>query len=428
MQTKKLIKRFDLIEAERDRITLGASVRLNPLIDRVQLEGSEPPLVGTVTSAFEPGLVYPTTADLFVKTWVANPRNVKQWLSFEALIQHSFDDDGAQLTGVGYRLGDGTDQYWWDGGSWVVNTTSWNTETEVAANINAFPATELKLQVIVNLSTTDETVTPFFQGVKVLYASDIEFQEDAIYRSLVPDLRENIRPITDYPIEIPADSATIDLTNDFPLKTPYNLVDIDAVYNHSTDPDHLVDIFLSYDSGLKVITMDQVITAGTVVWIRFTYEPEVSVTTKRAYSEIGKVPALVITDINIVESAEASGDDTVMNNDTGVGTKVLGPLQVDIEFMLRCLTDKARDQHRLNDEVKRHFRQNPLMRSRGLDESYRLWLIDEFDQQDLTGQAEIEVSRLRFRIVKALFYNRGDEQVFAVKRSVFRGPPDLIVS
>ncbi|MCH7726059.1 MAG: hypothetical protein IH991_06205 [Planctomycetes bacterium] len=428
MRTIKLIKRFDFVEANRDQIELGANIRLNPDINRVQLVEIPAPFRNNDTLPREPPPTFPTTIDLFVKTRVTNPRNVKEWTLFESVVQHAFDEDGVQLTFTQYRLGDGTNEFFWNGSAWVVNTVDWNTEADVADNISDFPVTSLQLQVIVNIGTNDKTVTPFLQAIKVLYKSDIEFQEDLVYRSLVPDLRENIRPITDFPVQLGSDSSTIDLTNDFPLKTPYNIVDIDAVFNDDVDPNHLVDIFTSFNPVTKVITMNQVISSGTIVAIRIIYEPEVAVTTKRTYSEISKVPALVIADINVAESAESQGDDTVMNNNTGVGTRVRGPLQMDIEFVLRCLTDKARDQHRLADEVKRHFRQNPLIRSRGLDEPYRLWLIDEFDQQGVIGQEETESSRLRFRIVKALFYNRGDEQVFAVKRFVVQGPPDLTVS
>ena len=41
------------------------------------------------------------------------------------------------ITGAGYRLTDGTDEYWHNGASWEVNTTDWNTEEEVAAEIRA---------------------------------------------------------------------------------------------------------------------------------------------------------------------------------------------------------------------------------------------------------------------------------------------------
>lgn len=413
---RKLIKRFDLIEDNRARITLGPNVRLNPQLNVVHLQAA-------------PSGLFPITPDLYVKTWVTNPNTVKQWLGFEAVVTHAFDALGNQLTFDGFKLNDGTTDLYWDGAAWsAAGASDWNTEADIAANIATFPVDSLSIQVIVNLGTTDPSVSPSLQAIKILYSSDIEFQEDIIYKSLLKDLREGIRPITAHPVKLPADSNTIDLVNDFPLKTPYNVVGIDAVYDHTNDPNHLVDLFQSYDTGTKVITLTSVLTAGTVAWIRITYEPEVSVTTKRTYIEIAKVPALVISDINVIDFGEGQGDDTVVNKATGQGTRVLAPAQYDIEFVLRCLTDKARDQQRLADAVKEYFDQNPLIRSRGMDETYRLWLTDEFDQVGQIGQEETETSQLRFRIVKALFYNRGDAQVFAVGAFTVSGPPDLIVS
>lgn len=413
---RKLIKRFDFTEDERKRIILGADVRLNPNLHVVHLQEDADGL-------------FPTAADLFVKSWLTNPNTVKQWLGFEAVITHAFDEDGAQITFDGYKLNDGTDDLYWDGGAWsVAGASDWNTEAEIAANIDTFPVTNQSIQVIVNLGTIDDTVSPSLNAIKILYSSDIEFQEDIIYRSLIKDFRENIRPITAHPVKLATTSSTIDLANDFPIKTPYNLVDIDSVYDQDNDPNHLTDLLLSYDSGTKVITLTGSLPAGTVVWIRFIYEPEVSVTTKRTYIEIGKVPALVISDIDFIDFGEGQGDDTVVDKATGSGTRVFAPAQYDIEFVLRCLTDKARDQQRLADAVKEHFDKNPLIKSRGMDETYRLWLTDEFDQVGQTGQEETETSQIRFRIAKALFYHRGDEEVFVVKRFTINGPPDLVVS
>jgi hypothetical protein len=414
MRTKKLIKCFDFVEKNRERITLGPSVRLNPDSFRAQLQEDSD---GN----------YSTATDLYVKTWVATPQSVKQWLLFEAVIVHWYDEDGDPITSDGFRLGDGTNEYWWDGGAWVINAVNWNTEAEVAANINQFPVSERSIQVIVNLETTDVGYTPHLYSVKVLYASDIEYQED-IVRSLIASLKDSIRPITDYPVKLLTDTDTIDLVNEFPLKTPYNIVDVDSAFNHDADPDHLVDILGSFNPSTQVITLNASLLSGTTVWLRLVYRPEVAMTTKRTYTEIGKVPVLVISDMNTIGKRQGQGDESVVDKATGSGTKVLAPLMLDIEFVLRCLTDKALDQHRLTDEVKRYFRQNPQLTSRGLDESYRLWLISEFDQQEPFGSAEIQTGNLRFQLANTLFYNRGDETVHAVKRFVVSGPPNLIVS
>ena len=47
------------------------------------------------------------------------------------------------------------------------------------------------------------------KGIKILYSVDIEFQQDYIYRTLVRQLKEQIRPITDYAIKLTSESSTI---------------------------------------------------------------------------------------------------------------------------------------------------------------------------------------------------------------------------
>jgi len=414
MRTIKLIKCFDFIESNRNIITLGTNVRLNPLIHRIQLEENA-------------NGKYSTDADLYVKTWITTPQSVKQWLSFESIITHEFAEDGTQLTDHGYRLGNGTDEYWWNGATWEINTTDWNTEEDIATNIQTFSITEKSIQVIINLSTTNIDYTPLLQSVKILYDSDIEFQEDVV-RSIISNLSENIRPNSSHAVILASDTDTIDLINDFPLKTQHDITDIDSAFNHDTDSNHDIDIFSSYDSGTKVITLNAVQTTGTTIWIRFIYKPSVAVTTKRTYTEIGKVPCVVISDINFINKKQGQADNSVMNNTTGVGTRVKAPSMVDIEFMLRILTGKALDQHRLIDEIRRHFRQNPMLTSRGMDESYSLQQLGEFDQHDTIDAAETEVGLLSCRVLNALFYNRGDETVYATKRFVINGPPNLVVS
>jgi hypothetical protein len=94
---KRLIKTFSLEEKNRSRIELGAGVRLNPATHKVQL-------------AEDDSDEYPTDPDLYVKTWVTHPTTVKQWLSFEAVIQHGYDGgtkktaDAIQYRGRGLGL------------------------------------------------------------------------------------------------------------------------------------------------------------------------------------------------------------------------------------------------------------------------------------------------------------------------------------
>lgn len=412
MRLKKLIKTFALEEANRNRITLGAKVRLHPSRHRVMLKEQAD---GT----------YSTDADLYVKSWITNPANARQWLGFEAEVVHKSVDD-VVVTSSKYRLGDGTDERYWDGGAWAVaGATDWNTEAEIAANIDTFPVTAQKIQVIANLKTTDKTVTPELVKVKVLYDSDIEFQEDLIYRTLVRQLRNNLRPITEYPIKLARSGATIDL-RDYPLDTPYNIAGIDAAFNHTDDPGHWTDIFSSYDAGTKKITLTGSVASGKTVWVRFFYEPEVSVSTSRDFYEVGKIPAVILEDVILERASELGQDDWVLDKTGGTGTKVHAPLRGDLGVTINLTAEKGVDLERLADEMKRFFANNPTITSLGLDEEYRLWLRDEFDLGTTANLGDIHSARLRCTVVDALFWEKEFEDAYPVQRLNLTG--DLAVT
>ncbi len=128
---KKLIKTWLFEERNRSGLTLDADIRLHRGESSLQL------LPDSTTDK------YPTDADIKAITWIANPLSAREWLGFQAEIIH-VSVDGEVVTSAGYRLHDGTDQYWWNGAAWEVNTTDWNTEGEVATNIGSFRSLRAK--------------------------------------------------------------------------------------------------------------------------------------------------------------------------------------------------------------------------------------------------------------------------------------------
>lgn len=416
---KRLIKTFELTERERSRITLGPNVRLKPPTFKTK---NLPFHLSALLLEEQADGTFSTASGLFAKTWVTNPESLQQWIGFSVDVEHAKDDLGVDITSLGFRLSDGTDEFRWNGSAWVVETVLWNTEAEVSTNIGAFPVASKKLQVVINLVTSDDSVTPIVQAVKVLFTTDIEELEDIVWRSFVKDLKEQIRPISPIPVVMPtvAGQLTIDL-NLFPLETPYNLVDIDSVYNHSDDPDHFTNLFSSFNSGTNIITLTTAIAAGKQVWIRFIYEPEVAVTTGQEYSEIAKVPAIILSDINLINQGEIGQDDFVADKAAGTAVKLPGPSTADIEITIRALTGSARDQARLGDALKEFFSKNSVVRSRGLDEEYTLLQVSEYDMRTDANQSELHAGRLRIHIVKALFFEKQAVDAFLIQRLVLTG-------
>lgn len=391
MRTKKIIKRFIFEEKNRSKITLDSNSRLNPQKHYIQLKA-------------DANDEYPTTSDITVSTWVTNPLSLKSWAGFDVYANLPTNIiTKNEPTSLGFKLGNGTDQFYWNGSVWEANTTNWNTEAEVSTNISSFSVASQKLQIFINLVTTDSSYTPTVSEIRLIFESTVEFQEDIFIKSFIPMLRENIRPIGVYPIKIISTTNTIDL-NAYPLQTPYNVVGIDSVYNHTTDSNHFNDLFVSYDENTKIITLNTDILVGQTAWVNFYWEPEVAFTTSEDYSEIDKVPAMHITGLNPTNEMTIGQGTYVRDKTTNIAIGVEEPKQIDLELTIRGLTASSRDQQRLADEIRRFFSNNTKVISKAMDEEYDLDLIDDYEIESTTGRSSIHNGVFRCRIAKVLYY------------------------
>jgi hypothetical protein len=408
-----LIKRFDFVNETRARMDLAGGLRFP-----VGYAGDPPRLELPQTSNG-----FSTSQTLSAATWVTNPLNVKEWRGFEADVTHVADENGDPLTFARYRLSDGVTTYWWDGAAWTAITpldSEWSTEEQVATNIGSFPLAARSIRVIINLYTTNAHYTPIMRGVRIWYASDIDQHEDYITRSLVPSLREAIRPISRILLRQVTTGVSLDFDPD-DMETPYDVTDIDAVYDEDGDPDHLVDLFDSF--AANVITLNTSVTADTRLLVRFVYRPQVAVRTSRDYTEVERVPAIQISEVDLVNAREMLSDDTVINRATGVGIKVKRGRMRDIAISMVFMTDTLVDYQRLAQELTRHFTANTLLRSRGLDEEFTILIEEDPQMQPAVSSKDIHTGQLRIRIVNAVFFERGSEEVFGVTRFNLVGTP-----
>lgn len=406
MDVKRLIKEWRFEERRRDDIELGADVRLNPNEHRLELK---------------PGTdgIFPTSSDLYAKTWIANPSAVKQWLGFEADVEHVVVETDV-LTEVAFRIDDGTDERYWDGGAWAVaGVSNWNTEQELADELVNFPATDKKLGIVINLKSLDGRATPTVKRVKVLWGGVVEFTEDMLYRSLVPLLKEELRPIATVAIKMSATSSTIDL-GAVGIQTQYEITDVDSVFDHTNDPDHMVDLLDSYNPSTMVATLTTTVAAGDLAWVRFKYQPLVAVTTSADFDELDSVPAVIVDDFDFVNANQVVAEPSVANKGAKEAVVLRTPIKGDFAGILRIDTDKGTDQTRVADEVKRLFRRNPVIRSRGLDEEFRFWLVSEHDLRATPNLTGIHSGVATFRIQNVYFWEES-EDVPIVTKMIFEG-------
>lgn len=389
MRTRSLAKCFQWLGKFREDITIGTGARLNPDSNKAELEADD-------------NGDFPTTANIFITSVLTEPLAVRAWTGFDAMVLHAFDPDNptSQLTDVRFRLDDGTDERYWDGGAWsVAGDSDWNTEQEIADNVSSWDIVTLgrKMRVVANLVTTDSRFTPMLVGVNMLYDAQIEFQEDMIYRTIVPALRNNLRPIGRVVFEAPSTGSVFNLET-VEIETPYNFVDVDSAYDYTNDANRLNDIFSSYDTGTKDVTLSQPVTAGDLVFINFIYEPEVAVDTSQDYIEAEKVPEVIITDIEF-NGREAMHDDSVANKGAKTAVVIPAPVQGNLDFTAVVITDKGLDKQRLVEAVADYMYNNQVIRSVGIDEPYTLLMLKEFEDVTVIDQQELHMSEATFRIV-----------------------------
>lgn len=424
MELRKFIKCFTWTELDRSRITLGPGTRIDPEINRACL--------GTYGVD-----EIPTDPDLFVKSWIANPTAVKAWLGFQAVIIHKKDFDGNIVTSAAFRLSDGTDQYFWDGAAWGVSGINWNTEEEVATNIGAFPVTSRKLQIVVNLRTTDDSYSPELEEIRVLYGALIDSEvEDVLERSLIPALRESVQPVTRLVITKSGSDNTIVLPN-YVIETDYRLVAVDAVFNHTDDPAHDSDLFESntlrsvagdpwHDGTIDVITLNALVEDGKTVWLRVRYEPVVAISTNQDWYEVGHVPAIIIERV-LFEGSRVVGEDFVGNKADGSAFIVPAPLQGSLSFELLGIASSLADHEALSAEVNRFFASHDPLVSTGIDEPYRLWLVDEHEHLPSPAEEELYSCRKRARIMGFRIWDKPAADGYLVRRFQVIGSAEVTI-
>lgn len=400
MRTRRLVRVFPFTKDVRAELTLGNGTRLSPA-----------PSVG-LTLAGAAGS-FPTDDDLQARTRVWHPRSAIRWLSFEVV--GTFPKlAGAETTRAGFRLSDGTLDYAWNGTVWAAQPVTdglWSTEAELANHVGAFMAVvaSRKLQLVVNLKTDSAKVAPSITALKVLWASDLEPQEDIIVDSLLGDLSKHLRPRAEYKKALSATAAVSTFTvAALALETPYEVMTIDAVFDDTADPSHFVDLLSGYNQSTATATLSAPLPAGHVAHVRFLYRPVVAMGTSQDYDEVAALPAVIVRDVVAEPMVWRSTTDSVVNRAAGSAVVVPAPAQGDLDMRIETHADKLVDHQRLASELQRYFGNTPLLRSRALDEDFRLWVVDDYSSALPADGDDRDIIRgeMSARIVGVLLYHR----------------------
>lgn len=389
-----LVRDVRFNEDTRTSVTLTGSVRIDPVRNVLELQKD-------ASGAF------PTAGEHFAISAAFQPGAVRAWYGFQVFVRHAYS--GPQpLTSIQFRLHNGTDQFAWNGSAWAVSTSAWNTEQEVADFIDQFPIATKTIRIVTRLVTSDKSKTPTVELIKIGWLARINFFEDLIYRSL-PAMLRNFRYETAIAFRVAFPGGlTLPVA---PAVTasgvPYNVRDVVAVYNHSLDPDHLNDLLNIWDGSSGNATLTTAIPVGSFAYVEISVEPEVVISaTSQDYVEVEKAPALLVTNIESVNSSPLSQDDGVVNKATGVATRVYAPYRFDIRFDMIALAPSGLDLVRMGESLVDFMAQHQLIRSIGLDQMYRVWMLNEYDVQTVPNLSDVHQSGGSFVIKDVVKFRR----------------------
>lgn len=388
----------------RDMADLSSGVRLHPNRNRLELMPIGGPTV--VNGAF------PTTANLHARTRLTTPTACRKWRGFFAILKNAKDPSGALLTDVRFRLNDGAIDRYWNGGAnaWVPSApNNWNTEQEVADNIDRWPSQSL--QVVINLSTTRADVTPYVDEVRLAYETDLVFLEDYVVRSFMADLRENIRARSTLQVNSTG-QTTINLNT---LQAPYDVVGVDAVFNDTSDPTHFNPIAATFDVNTKLLSIPAQ-PSGDRITVNFLWRPDVALRKSQDFTEIAKIPVIVVDGTDLTNEREVRPRPYVINKATGAGWAFEEGYQADIRLPLLYMTGSARDLHALSEELGRYFANTNLLLARGQDEGYPYRVGPVFSDASVPTQKEVHSARLMVHVMNAVFYPEDAKPITGVLR------------
>ena len=330
----------------------------------------------------------------------SNPESVRQLLMIQTF--PNIQETGAEIY---LRIYDGSDDYWWDGAAWsVAGAGEWNTEAEINANIDTFPILPGRtFAITVNLRSVDSLneVTPIVSEIRVLMLVYIDFIEDLVLRSLLPTLETGITALSNY-AAIPSASSDVSEIDfgAYRKNTPYNITNVEQVYDLTNDPNLLTNIFSSYNPTTEIISLSPDLPAGARPLVLFRYTPEIIYITHQDYTEVGKLPAMIIQRIEVpVPSAyPTAAKEGIVNKTSGAAVVIENPLKITLQFRFHLLAASAVDQMRLITKSLQFFNETQFITSRGLDEKYRLYLDKEFRDLSNPGKSDERVAWTQFSI------------------------------
>jgi hypothetical protein len=425
----RIIKNFCFDEDMRNEIALSDPTKI-----RLNTENAMAPGIHLKADALN---FYPLDDDIYFETPFLEPMALKKWLLFEPIYESQQGTlDLPEGTSLGFKVKTTAGNYYWDGANWVIaGASDWNTESEIRLNISTFPIPAIgnkKIGFVVNLKTTDKTVTPKVSELKLLGEFDIEFFDDLVYDTILRLLNLNFRSTSVVQFYTDSSSSSaIDLATILENKG-YNIFDVASVYNLTDDPLKLSNLHDSYAPGsgkqdgftfeAGIETFSAPIPVDKLVEVTFIYVPEISVKVNQDYYEKPSYPHIVFNRITAIDkkglvmrNTNSSHKDFIRDKENDMAVVHDTLTQQSYRFDFTLYTGEI-DQFRLTDGIRRFFANVKNVITYGLANKHNLLIVDEIDTvgnslEEGNDSSGTNLSKGAFDIEGVVFYDKPSKDV-----------------
>lgn len=344
-------------------------------------------------------LVYTTGGGIYVKIAPFSVPRVVSWDLLQVFTVEPEDpfQDPPEVTGVRARLWDGATEFWYTGGAWTAvsdTDTDWNTVEEVNNALGDWDL-DRDLGLVFELSTTDERFTPTLSRFRVLYSVDLVSPiDDWVYGALIGGMKESLRVRSDV-IVVSDGTTSIDLGAVVDaFESPYEVTDVDAVWNEDDDSNHRSDLLSGYDTGTRTITLTGAPANGARLLIRFEWVPTVALDTSQDYDELDRSPSILFDRVTLEDLGEAPTGDGIVNVWTSPPTAVKFPAArlANLDLSLLLSAPLSVDLHRLAQAATEFFQARRVVTSPTTGERATLRIVETLDDQRVPNLSDLRTA------------------------------------
>ena len=291
--------------------------------------------------------------DAIILTQLVAVNRLIQWRGLNAYVS-PLSDMGAELPKLKFRLNDGSVDYYWDGADWSVpsGADDWTDSENLKMNFKHYPFNKASVKVKLPLGFASK-----LSQLVVAYEVGVGVEEDLLL-SLIEYLG-NVEFSIDYICAVGYGSS-INLADEEKLKS-YNLAGVKAVYNDTTDPDHINPLGFTFSGGILTLSSPQPV--GNELWLLINVKPEAAYYTSQDFVELEKYPAIIIESMETPRSftdgsqsqfiSEGSDPEVILNADW---------IAEDFRFTLVPIAGRLAEQLRMTGSLRDYIRKNPILR------------------------------------------------------------------